>query len=53
MAKRIETFAVDRRGDLVRQVVPARGRPYEHRCSLANFRDSTRAKWLYARGARS
>ena len=31
-----ETFSVDR-GDLVRSVVPARGTPYQHRCSLASY----------------
>lgn len=31
----VESFAVDRGGFLVRTVVPARGTPYTHRCSLA------------------
>lgn len=31
-----ETFAVED-GHLVRRVVPARGRPYAHRCPLADF----------------
>ncbi len=30
----VESFAVDREGFLVRSVIPARGAPYEHRCSL-------------------
>lgn len=31
-----ETFAVEQ-GSLVRRVVPKRGKPYEHRCTLATF----------------
>ena len=32
---RDETFTVDRAGALCRSVVPARGRPYVHRCERA------------------
>ncbi len=34
--ERIETFEV-RDGRLVRRVVPARGKPYEHRCPRESF----------------
>lgn len=30
-------FTIDRDGALVRMVTPRRGRPHEHRCSLASF----------------
>ena len=36
MRERIETFEV-RDGHLVRSVVPARGKPYEHRCPRESF----------------
>ena len=36
MPERIETFGV-RDGHLVRSVVPARGKPYEHRCPRESF----------------
>jgi hypothetical protein len=35
---RVETFAVED-GYLVRRVVPARGKAYEHRCPLAIYRE--------------
>jgi hypothetical protein len=38
--KPTETFVVED-GYLVRKVVPPRGRPYEHRCSLAAHRELT------------
>jgi hypothetical protein len=34
---RHETFRVDRAGMLVRSVTPAKGRAYEHRCSLEHL----------------
>jgi len=34
---RHETFHVDRAGMLVRLVTPAKGKPYEHRCSLEHL----------------
>lgn len=34
MAERDDTFGIDRRGRLVRSVVPARGKPYQHTCDL-------------------
>ena len=35
---RTESFRVDRdNGDLVRSVVPTKGKPYEHRCTLDNY----------------
>jgi hypothetical protein len=34
---RSDEFTVDRDGALVRMVTPRRGRPYEHRCTLASF----------------
>ena len=37
VATRHESFSV-LDGHLVRMVVPARGRPYEHRCPLASFK---------------
>lgn len=37
-SRRVETFAVID-GDLVRQVVPVRGTPYEHRCPLDVYRE--------------
>ncbi len=52
MAKRIETFAVDRRGDLVRQVVRASLLIGQLRGGAVGRRP-TRGQWLYARGARS
>ena len=35
--ERVETFSIDREGNLVRSVVPARGTPYEHRCTRWAF----------------
>ncbi len=37
-----ETFHIDR-DHLVRHVVPRRGTPYEHRCSLATFEEVAHA----------
>jgi hypothetical protein len=37
MAERIDEFSIDRAGALVRDVVPARGEPYRHRCLPATF----------------
>jgi hypothetical protein len=37
-AERNETFAVED-GHLIRKVVPRRGQPYEHRCSLDAYRE--------------
>jgi len=38
--ERIDTFAVDRAGNLVRRVIPKPPhRPYEHRCSLAFMKE--------------
>jgi len=34
---RTETSSVDRTGALVRSVIPRRGKPYEHRCTLELF----------------
>ena len=35
---RSESFRIDRdNGDLVRSVVPTKGTPYEHRCTLDNY----------------
>ena len=35
---RTESFRIDRsNGDLVRSVVPTKGKPYEHRCTLDNY----------------
>lgn len=34
---RVEKFRVDRANDLVRAVVPRRGRPYKHRCTKESF----------------
>ena len=39
----IERFSVDRAGNLVRSVVPKRGKPYEHRCSKESFEDAAYA----------
>ena len=35
----IERFSVDRAGNLVRSVVPKRGKPYEHRCRKESFEE--------------
>ena len=35
--ERIESFEVDRAGNLVRKVVPKRGKPYQHICTLACY----------------
>ena len=40
--EREETFTFDR-GALVRQVVPRRGEPYEHRCTLETFTEVAHA----------
>ena len=40
---RDETFFVDPGGCLVRAVIPARGKPYEHRCTLEAFTEVARA----------
>jgi hypothetical protein len=37
MRERIDEFSIDRQGALIRNVVPARGEPYRHRCTLAAF----------------
>ena len=37
MAERSDEFSIDRQGALIRDVVPARGEPYRHRCTLAAF----------------
>lgn len=35
----IERFSVDRAGNLVRSVVPKRGKPYEHKCRKESFEE--------------
>ena len=35
--ERVESFSVDVDGNLVRSVVPNRGKPYEHRCTRWAF----------------
>jgi len=35
----IERFSVDRAGNLIRSVVPKRGKPYEHRCRKESFEE--------------
>jgi hypothetical protein len=35
----IERFSVDRAGNLVRSVVPKRGKPYQHRCAKQSFEE--------------
>ena len=37
MAERSDEFSIDRQGALIRDVVPARGEAYRHRCTLAAF----------------
>lgn len=36
---RSETFEVDLRSSLVREVTPASGRPYRHRCTLTIYKE--------------
>ena len=35
----IERFSVDRAGNLVRSVMPKRGKPYEHKCRKESFEE--------------
>ena len=37
LPQRTESFEVDRAGDLVRKVVPKRGKPYQHTCTLESY----------------